>query len=72
MKIYTERIVRIELIKEYCKKNNLSKIAFCNRCGIALQSLQKINRKNFKYQTETINKIAQAMGVEVWDLYVNE
>lgn len=72
MKIFTEQSVRVELIEEYCVKNNLSKKELCHKCGIALQALQKINHRNYKYRIEAITKIAETMGVDVGDLYVNE
>lgn len=64
--------VCLELIEEYRKNNNLSKKEFCDKCGIAYQSLQKINYKNYKYRIEAITKIAKTLNIEISDLFVNE
>lgn len=64
--------VRTELIAWYLKNSGLSEKEFCEKCQITKQTLQKIMTSDYKYQTSAIVRIAEAMEIEVCDLYTKE
>lgn len=64
--------IRVELIDLYIKRMGLSTKEFCDRCNITKQTLQRIMRNDYKYQTAAVLRIAEAIGIEVCDLYTKD
>ena len=60
-------VVRIDLIKDFIKTNNLSITKFCKLCKISPSTLYKIfNGKDFIIVA--LYKIARVMRLKIWQL----
>lgn len=51
--------IRIDLIKDYLKDNNMSKVEFCRRVGISIGVLNKILTNKLNFRTDALIKIAR-------------
>lgn len=58
-------------IKELCKERGVTMVALSEKIGISRTSLTLISNAQQKPSFETIEKIATALGVEVWELFYN-
>ena len=66
-----EGVVKIEVIRDFMKKKNLSEQEFADRCRLSLKELQKVLDGRSLFEPICLLKIAHAMGVEFAGL-VNE
>lgn len=63
-----DNLIRIYLIDNYLKYNNISKTSFCLRCGISNSTLNKIYLyKNFNIKA--LFKIAKELNLPVCRLF---
>lgn len=69
MKTAKMRYLKVEMIENYMKRNNLSKMEFAERCGFSLKTLNNILNKKGNVGILSVLKTAKAMGVELKDLF---
>lgn len=58
-------------IKELCKERGATLVALAEKIGISRTSLTLISNAQQKPSLETIEKIANALDVEVWQLFTS-
>ena len=58
-------------IKELCKERGVTLVASAEKIGISRTSLTLISNAQQKPSLETIEKIANALDVEVWQLFTS-
>ena len=71
--------IKIEMVYDYMKKNNLSKTRFCKACGIDTEIFKKIEmfnengkvRKGCNFNIITLFKISKFIGVELYEMFEN-
>lgn len=62
-------IIKVELIENFVKENNLSKIKFCNICKISLSTLNKIMANSDKFRIVALFKIAKVLKIQVYQMF---
>lgn len=56
--------IRVYLIKDYLKDNNMSKAEFCRRVGISIGVLNKILTNKLNFRTDALIKIAREIKTD--------
>ena len=56
--------IRVYLIKDYLKDNNMSKAEFCRRVGIGVGVLNKILTNKLNFRTDALIKIAREIKTD--------
>lgn len=64
--------IRTELIELYMKRKGLTKKEFCEKCKISFAIFDKIMRNDYKCQTAGVIRVAEAMEIELCDIYVKD
>ncbi len=59
-------------VKKYRKQLNLSQEAFADKCGLHRTYISAIECYRRSIALENIQKIAKALGVEVYKLFIEE
>ncbi|MBQ9795437.1 MAG: hypothetical protein IJW36_00550 [Clostridia bacterium] len=65
-----ENLINTKLIKNFIKKNYLTKKAFSNIAKIRLNDLNKLLKNNLNVDAVVLFKIAKVVGVQVYELFV--
>ena len=63
-------LINNKLIKDFIKKNKLTKKAFSNLAGIRLKDLNKIFKYNYNVDINVLFKIAKVMKIEVYQIFI--
>ncbi len=63
-----ENTIRIQKIKEYMKKHNLTEEQFAQKCHLILKELQKVLHNRSYFEPIWVLKIARTMSVDFSDL----
>lgn len=72
--------IKIEMVYDYMKKNNLSKTKFCKMCKVSPAIFKKIEMfnlsgrkivKGYNFNIATLFKIAKFIGVKLYELFEN-
>lgn len=58
----------IEPIKQFMKKNKMSKKTFCQLCGISYGTYRKLENGKTNFSSNTIRKIAIFCGCRISDI----
>lgn len=64
-----KRIIKIELILNYIKQNNLTKTKFCKLCNISYSTFLKILNDDLNFDSRATFKIARFMKIKVCKLF---
>lgn len=64
-----KKIIKTEIILNYLKEN---KKAFCQKCKIGTQILNKILRNQTNFNIVAIFRIARQLEIEVCELFIDE
>lgn len=67
-----KKIIKTEMILNYLKENNLTKKAFCQKCKIGTQILNKILRNQTNFNIVALFRIARQLEIEVCELFVKQ
>ncbi len=60
-------IINTKKIDEYCKQNELNKGAFCKKCGISREVLNRVYDKE-NVSLKTMYRIADTLGIHILEL----
>ncbi len=72
--------IKIEMVYDYMKKNNLSKTKFCKLCCISSAIFEKIEMfnltggkipKGYNFNIATLFKITKFLGIELYQIFEN-
>ena len=72
--------IKIEMVYDYMKNNNLSKTKFCKLCNIIPAIFKKIEMfnlsgrkvvKGYNFNIATLFKIAKFIGVKLYEFFEN-
>ena len=61
--------IRIELIENFIKENNLSKSKFCEMCKISQGTLNKIMTNSENFRIIALFKIARVLKIQVFEMF---
>ncbi len=61
--------INIEIIKNFMKKNKISKTTFCKMCKISSSTLNKIMTKNNNFRIIALFKIARVIKIQVYQMF---
>ena len=61
--------IKVELIENFIKDNNLSKSKFCKMCKISQSTLNKIITNNENFRIIALFKIARVLKIEVYQMF---
>ena len=64
--------INFDIIEDFIKKNNMSRINFCKLCKISVKTLIKLKKKNVNCYSTTIVKIADIIGVKVSQMIIRK
>jgi len=60
--------IDVEKIVVYMEQNNFSKITFCKKCNLSVQTFNKILKGEKGYRLTALFKIARELGCSIADL----
>lgn len=60
-------IIKTDIIREFMKKNNLTKKQFCKECDISICSLNNVLKQNTKISSLVFIKMAIRMKIRLDD-----
>lgn len=61
--------IKVELIENFIKDNNLSKSKFCKMCKISQSTLNKIMTNNENFKIIALFKIARVLKIQVYQMF---
>lgn len=61
--------IKIELIENFIKENNLSNSKFCKICKISQSTLNKIMTKSENFKISPLFKIARVLKIKVYQTF---
>lgn len=61
--------IKVELIENFIKDNNLSKSKFCEMCKISQSTLNKIITNNENFRIIALFKIARVLKIQVFEMF---
>lgn len=64
---------KIDIVKlnNYRKENGLSLTAFCKKCGIGINTYNKMVNNDMNYRTTALFKVARTMEIQIKDLFID-
>ena len=63
--------INVDLIKSYINDNNHTKKSFCKKCGISIQTLNKILENRDDINIISLFKVVRAMDLNMYQIFVN-
>lgn len=67
-KIQVTGLIKINMIKEYMKRNHLTQKQFAEKCGIHIWNLQKVLDNHSDFSVVYLFKIAKTMQINLSQL----
>lgn len=61
--------IKVELIENFIKDNNLSKTKFCEMCKISQSTLNKIMTNSKNFRIIALFKIARVLKIQVFEMF---
>ena len=61
--------IKVELIENFIKDNNLSKTKFCEMCKISQSTLNKIMTNSENFKIIALFKIARVLKIQVYQMF---
>lgn len=61
--------IKVELIENFIKENNLSKSMFCKMCKISQSTLNKIMTNSENFRIIALFKIASVLKIQVFEMF---
>ena len=61
--------IKVELIENFIKDNNLSKTKFCEMCKISQSTLNKIMTNSENFRIIALFKIARVLKIQVYQMF---
>ena len=61
--------IKVELIENFIKENNLSKSKFCEMCKISQSTLDKIMTNSENFRIIALFKIARVLKIQVYQMF---
>lgn len=61
---------RIDLIEKYIEENKISKAEFCRRCKITRECLKKIYNNDLNVRVKKVDRVAQILGIAIYEFVV--
>ena len=61
--------IKVELIENFIKDNNLSKTKFCEMCKISQSTLNKIMTNSKNFRIIALFKIARVLKIQVYQMF---
>ena len=64
-----QKVIKINLIEKFIKKNKLTKKEFCNICKISEGTLNKILKNNSNFKITAVFKVARVLKIRICELF---